>query len=223
MPLKDKRLLLCAEMTEGRVVCDIGTDHGYLPAHLIKTGKCSRVIAADLNELPLESARQTFEREGITEYGEFYLSDGLRDVPLDGVTDVVIAGMGGELIGEILSIPKAKQPEINYILQPMTKPDALRRFLGDNGFEVREEKAVWDGRFVYSAMKCIYTGVPYRIDILRENIGLLDGSGDSAVYLDLLVRRLKRAADGMSRTAPIKAAELYSLIEMIGRVRNGDM
>lgn len=73
----DKRLLVCAEMTEGSFVCDIGTDHGYLPAYLLRSGKCTKAIAADIGEKPLAAAKATFENEGI-EGGQLILSDGLK-------------------------------------------------------------------------------------------------------------------------------------------------
>ena len=57
MIILDKRLSMCAEMVSGKgVVCDVGTDHAYLAAYLIQSGKCSRVIASDINDCPLKFA-----------------------------------------------------------------------------------------------------------------------------------------------------------------------
>ncbi|MBQ4485482.1 MAG: tRNA (adenine(22)-N(1))-methyltransferase TrmK, partial [Oscillospiraceae bacterium] len=55
----DNRLKACAELITGDYVCDIGTDHGYLPAYLLTSGRCTRAIAADINEMPLDAARRT--------------------------------------------------------------------------------------------------------------------------------------------------------------------
>ena len=106
----DNRLTACAELVGGEgIVCDVGTDHAYLAAELINSGKCSKVIASDINEGPLDSARKTVEKYGITDKVELVLSDGLKNVSLDGVSDIVIAGMGGEtiaaIIGSIESMP----------------------------------------------------------------------------------------------------------------------
>ena len=91
----DKRLKLCADMVSGDRVCDVGTDHAYLAAELLKSGKCSSAIAADINENPLKAARATLEKAGVADRAEIIRSDGLKDIPGSGITDIVIAGMGG--------------------------------------------------------------------------------------------------------------------------------
>lgn len=145
----DKRLELCAEFVSGKgTVCDIGTDHAYLAVELIKSGKCRKVIASDINEGPLESARKNVEKYGVSDSVELVLSDGLENINLDDVTDIVIAGMGGETIVKIISSKFNRDSRIRYILQPMTKPEVLRKWLGDNYF-VAYEKAVEDGDKIY--------------------------------------------------------------------------
>ena len=104
----DKRLEKIAGLVSGKgIAADVGTDHAYLAAELVISGKCSRVIASDVKEGPLASAAKTVERYGISDKVQLVLSDGLAEVPLDGVTDVIIAGMGGETIAHILSAAKA--------------------------------------------------------------------------------------------------------------------
>ena len=122
----DKRLRLCADMVLGRRVCDVGTDHAYLAAALLTEGRCDTAIAADINEKPLAAARATLERAGVSDRCTLILSDGLKSVPLDGVTDIVIAGMGGELIAKILSESGGLDGK-NLILQPMTRSEFLIR------------------------------------------------------------------------------------------------
>lgn len=210
MKLHDKRLLVCADMVGGDFVCDIGTDHGYLPAYLLTSGKCSRAIAADINKMPLEAARATLEKEGVSDRAQLYLSDGLKEIPLDGVTDIVIAGMGGELIFRILSADeRVKKCGANLILQPMTRALVLRKALAGNGFETIAEKGVTDGRFSYCVMKCRYTGKCRRIDDVRENIGLLDARlEDDRKYIYRQLERLEKTAQGISGSDAEKAAKI---------------
>ncbi len=117
----DIRLKTCFDMVGGRgIVCDVGTDHALLAAELINSGKCEKVIASDIKEGPLAAAKKTVERSGITDKVELILSDGLVNVPLEGVSDIVIAGMGGETIADIISESIECIPEnVRLVLQPM--------------------------------------------------------------------------------------------------------
>ena len=84
----DNRMNACAEFVTGRgISVDVGTDHAHLAAELIISGKCDKVIACDINEGPLESARKTLEKYGIEDKVELILSDGLENIRMVGVTD----------------------------------------------------------------------------------------------------------------------------------------
>lgn len=150
----DKRLTACAELVGGEgVVCDVGTDHAYLAAELINSGKCSKVIASDVKEGPLASAKATVEKYGIADKVELILSDGLKNVSLDGVSDIVIAGMGGETIAAIIGgIEKLPYSVVRFILQPMTKTELLRKELYKLGFTITEERTVEESGKLYVIM-----------------------------------------------------------------------
>ena len=154
----DIRLKTCMEFVSGKgIACDVGTDHAYLAAELINSGKCGKVIASDIKEGPLESARKTIEKNNISDKIELVLSDGLEKIPLDGVSDIIIAGMGGETIADIIS--KADTNDImnvRFILQPMTKPEILRKKLYEYQFEIISEKAVKDGDKIYTIICAEY-------------------------------------------------------------------
>ena len=127
----DNRLKMCAEMVSGKgIACDVGTDHAYLAAELIQSGKCEKVIASDVKVGPLGAAQRTVEKYDIADKVELVRSDGLENVPLEGVSDIVIAGMGGETIVEILhKCDKLAESDIRLILQPMTKSEVLKELL----------------------------------------------------------------------------------------------
>lgn len=150
----DKRLTACAELVGGEgIVCDVGTDHAYLAAELINSGKCSKVIASDVKEGPLASAKATVEKYGIADKVELILSDGLKNVSLDGVSDIVIAGMGGETIAAIIGgIEKLPYSVVRFILQPMTKTELLRKELYKLGFTITEERTVEESGKLYVIM-----------------------------------------------------------------------
>ncbi len=153
----DNRLKMCAKLVSGKgIMCDVGTDHALLVADLVTSGKCDRAIASDINEGPLKSAEKTVEKYGISAKVDLVLSDGLQNVCLDGVTDIVIAGMGGETIENILINRIDDLEGINLILQPMTKPEILRKSLVKCGFSITAEYGVREGDKLYTVMTAIF-------------------------------------------------------------------
>ncbi|MBQ6944766.1 MAG: Nif3-like dinuclear metal center hexameric protein [Ruminococcus sp.] len=149
----DNRLKMCADMISGKgIVCDVGTDHALLAAYLITNGKCEKVIASDINEGPLESAGKTVEKYGISGKVDLVLSDGLKNINGEGVSDIVIAGMGGETIVKILSERQFDLNGIRLILQPMTKAEILRKWLADYGYKIVSENGVSEGEKLYTVI-----------------------------------------------------------------------
>ena len=149
-----KRLLCCASMVQpGSRVADIGTDHGYLGIYLLQSSAARHVIACDLRKDPLENARRNAKLFGVDGEMEFRLSDGLEKILPDEVDTVVMAGMGGDLIQKILSqCPWRKREGLQFILQPQSAGNVLRRWLCEDGFEIRREEPVQDGHFLYTVM-----------------------------------------------------------------------
>ena len=149
-----KRLLCCASMVQpGSRVADIGTDHGYLGIYLLQTGAARHVIACDLRKDPLENARRNAKLFGADGAMEFRLSDGLGKIRPDEVDTVVMAGMGGDLIQKILSQCSWRRREgLQFILQPQSAGNVLRRWLCEDGFEIQREEPVQDGHFLYTVM-----------------------------------------------------------------------
>ena len=150
-----KRLLCCASMVQsGSRVADIGTDHGYLGIYLLQSGAARHVIACDLRKDPLENARRNAKLFGVDGAMELRLSDGLEKILPDEVDTVVMAGMGGDLIQKILSqCPWRKREGLQFILQPQSAGNVLRRWLCEDGFEIRREEPVQDGHFLYTVME----------------------------------------------------------------------
>ena len=149
-----KRLLCCASMVQsGSRVADIGTDHGYLGIYLLQSGAARHVIACDLRKDPLENARRNAKLFGVDGEMKLRLSDGLEKILPDEVDTVVMAGMGGDLIQKILSqCPWRKREGLQFILQPQSAGNVLRRWLCEDGFEIRREEPVQDGHFLYTVM-----------------------------------------------------------------------
>ena len=156
LPISD-RLLVCAGLVApGERVADVGCDHGYLSIHLLVNGIASSCIASDINEQPLLSAVRNAEKYGVRDKMEFYLSDGVRNIPRDFDT-MVCAGMGGDTMISILeSAPWLKDYRYRLILQCQSKTPMLRRYLSDHGWRITEESVLQDGRFLYTVMEVYY-------------------------------------------------------------------
>ena len=156
LPLSD-RLLVCAGfVAKGDRVADIGCDHGYLGLYLLTNGIASSVIAADINEGPLQSAMRNAHKFGVKQNMTCYLSDGVRNIPRDFDT-LVCAGMGGDTMVHILeSAPWLKSEQYRMILQCQSKTPLLRRYLSENGWRIYEESVLRDGKFLYTVMEIGY-------------------------------------------------------------------
>lgn len=179
------RLMACAALvTPGASVCDVGTDHAKLAVYLLESGRAQEALASDIGEGPLRAADRTIREHGLTGRIRTILSDGLMEVPPAGLTDIVIAGMGGETIIHILeSCPwQAELCRMQLILQPMTRAALLRRWLYTQGFVIAEEHCVREGKFLYAVMR-VRQGSPCIPDPVQEWLGAMDlRDPDSLAY-----------------------------------------
>ena len=191
----DNRLRAAAELCrEGRIAADVGCDHAQLACYLAQN-KSAKVIASDVRDGPLEAARRTVEEQGVTNV-KVIKSDGLKEI--DFADDVIICGMGGELIAEIISGCLFLNEDTRFIIQPMTKPEFLRRWLCANGFEIIEERAAFErtgsAERAYSVIYAKYTGERRETDDIFALIGKNTDSG----YLRRVAEKLLKNAAGMS-------------------------
>ncbi|MBE6753380.1 MAG: SAM-dependent methyltransferase [Ruminococcaceae bacterium] len=153
------RLAACAELVrEGAKAADVGTDHARLPIWLVLTGKAVSVMATDINELPLASAQSNIEHYCAGDKVTTVLCDGLSGVSPNDADDIIIAGMGGDVITHILTeAPWLKDSAKRLILQPMSRASLVRDWLYRSGFSF-DEQAVLDGGRLYTVICACYSG-----------------------------------------------------------------
>lgn len=155
-----KRLEMVASFVEkGSRIADIGTDHAYLPAYLILNGICPSAVASDIGRGPLENAKDTIEKYEVSDKVKAVLSDGLDNICLDEIDTVILSGMGGDLICDILSradINKLREKHI--IAQPQSHSEKVRLFLMKNGFETAKEDICFDSGHIYICMSARFSG-----------------------------------------------------------------
>ena len=180
MPVLSERLRLIASMVpQGKSVCDVGTDHGYLPAALCLSGKYKSVAATDIREKPLENARKNLEKLGVKNV-KLILCDGLQGVSEDEAETVIIAGMGGDVISGIIDRCPFKERSV-FILQPMTAAPVLREYLAKNGFYAEKEIAVTENRKTYSVMLYRFDGKKRTLSPSQKRIGILKPTTDQNI------------------------------------------
>lgn len=192
------RLQKCADLVRpGCRFADIGSDHGYLPIWLLKTGRVQSAVAADINEGPLHTARMNGLKYGAAI--ETVLSDGFQAVPQEAVEDAVIAGMGGELMGEIIAAaPWLQNPEKHLVLQPMTAAFKLRVWLFENGYGILREEVVREGGKLYSVMQVQFTGKRDTAPMALYMGAILPGSAYSEAYAEKVARDLENRSRGLA-------------------------
>ncbi len=212
----DPRLAACAAFLRGKPLADIGTDHAYLPAALAKSGRIPRAIASDIAQGPLNAAEKTLRAYGVESLVELRKCDGLSGFLPGEAQDIVIAGMGGELIVKILSqAPWLKTGAYRLVLQPMTQEPVLRRWLFENGFALLSEEAVLSGGKVYTVLCAEWRGEntqPASPGFFHA--GLVDpGTPAGAQYFEKVRRRLRKMLRGAEiREDGKKASEIRGIL-----------
>ncbi len=191
----DSRLTAIADLVrKDKKFADIGTDHAYLPVHLVENGIIRRAIAADLRVGPLENAKDTVVSHNLADKIELRLSDGLENFSANEVDEIAVAGMGGILISSFIERTEwLKNGDTHLILQPMTHVEEVRKSLFDNGFIIDREIVAEDGDKLYVVISAYYYG-------------------DATAYteLDLIVGRLPYNDDSLSKKYLVKIFRKYN-------------
>lgn len=218
------RLALAAEyVRKNSSLCDIGTDHAYLPAYLIKNEICSSAVAADLRRRPLENAAKTVGEYGLGDKIKLRLSNGLDNISPDEADDIVLAGMGGDLICDILSrAPWIKNKTKRIIVQPQTHSEKVRAFFINNGFEIIGENAAEEDGRLYICICAEYTGDNIEYPFGYEYYGELSKceSRYAKEYIKRQRERFLKRADGLSKSGQNaeEAKLLYKLCDKLKEI-----
>lgn len=221
LPPLDPRLALIASLVRpGSTCADIGTDHGYLPVYLVKSGRCPRALACDVNPQPLEKARILIAASGLAGQVETLLTDGLKGLEEKSPDSIVLAGMGGELIASILEeAPFVRSPHIQLLLQPMTRPEHLRGWLASHGFAILEEHGTLSGGRLYSVIHAAYTGCPQEPVLLYRYTGGLPQSRrpHSIAYMQKTLSVLRRQIAGLEQAKKQDCVQRLSQLKALAQ------
>ena len=98
-----KRMQSVADMIQPcDAVGDIGCDHAFVSIYLVEQRRAKRVIASDVRRGPIAIAKRNIEAMNLSDQIEIRMGDGLDTIVPGEVNAVVLAGMGGMLMIDIL-------------------------------------------------------------------------------------------------------------------------
>lgn len=212
----------------GESVIDIGTDHAYLPLSVILSGKCPRAIAADVRPGPLEAARKHIQECQAEEKVAVRLSNGLDAFLPEELECVVMAGMGGHLIAELIA-RAGDQGRLacchTLVLQPQSEPDRVRRALHEAGWQIKKEAMTEDRGKFYVVMQAVpgqerYSEEEYeygrRLFELRDPVfyRVLTARTEK----DRKIRTALQERDNASETVRLRLKELDNMIRLEERM-----
>lgn len=209
MKLRKRLSMVASFVRQGGVIADIGTDHAYLPAYLILKGVCDNAYAADIGKGPLLNAKETVEEYDLEDKIKLVLSDGLKNVPLEKTDTVVLAGMGGDLIRDILSYPDIDcLRKLHIIAQPQSHSEKVRLFFMNNGFEIEREDICLDSKHIYICMSAVFTGRTDYPDSYEYYGELIKNESELVgEYLGLQLMHMKKKRDAFLKSGCEKDAQ----------------
>lgn len=149
MKLAKRLQTISSFVSPDAVLVDIGCDHGWLGIYLLENKKVKYVYASDVARGPLDNVRRNIDKYQINKRMEAVLSDGLNGFKDITFTDIVIAGMGGSLIIDILDQNLDLLQDKNLVLQPNINAEGLRRYLLAHGFRITDETVVSENDISY--------------------------------------------------------------------------
>ena len=210
--------LIASFVKNGIGVADVGTDHGYIPVMLVKRGYKGNIIATDINEGPLNKAKQSLIEADCEEAVELILCNGLDGCESEKIDTIIVAGMGGDTITGILDRAEwCAREDIKLILQPVTKPEILRYWLVNNDFRITNEAQAEENGTVYQII-CAVPGRDCRYKDSELFIGRYDLIKSSPFYeqmLDKHIIRFSSAAEGLKSTDRVELLPWLGIIENI--------
>ena len=218
------RLLMIAEMIpKCDVLCDIGTDHAYIPIYAAQKDLCRKIIATDIHEGPLRMARRNIENYDVSNMIETRIGDGLNCLYDHELDIVLICGMGGLTITEMLQLQKDKVNKCRQlIIQCMYADEMLRGYCYENGLDIVEERICMERNKLYTAMRITPGGQQKNLQPVFQHIShaLLEQETSLVLkYLDRRITRLTRVVHGRQNAKECDSEEIRELNEIIERLK----
>ena len=172
-----KRLLSIANLVDDNSkVVDIGCDHGLVSIYLAMNKQNISIIASDINQNALDNAIKNINKYHLENKIKVCLSNGLENIN-DEIDTIIISGMGGHTIVDILTNNQEKLNTVNnIIIQSNNDIEYVRRKIVKLGYCISKEELILDKNIYYTVIlftkgKKKYTNKEYYFGpiLLKEN------------------------------------------------------
>lgn len=210
---------------QGSMAADIGCDHGYVSIFLVQERKCKKVIAMDIGKGPLSQAEKNIFAAGLQNKIQCRLSNGMEKLTPGEVDTVLVAGMGGRLMGSILtSHPDVTDSLKTLVLQPQWDYEYIRKLVVSLGFAIIKEVFVTEHGKPYIAMKCVRSiqdVVPYsKAEFCFGRMSVIENADEYRSYLSRQLEKNKRLMEKLSESTGVHAAtRLEELKETVALIK----
>ena len=223
MQLDARLAAIAAFVPHGTTLADIGADHAYLAATLVMKGIAWRAVVGDLSAGACAAARRTALTQRLTREIDVRQGDGLSVLTPGEAESIVIAGMGGALIAEILSGASAVLTSVQtLVLQPMNGAAKLRRWLYTNGWDIVDETLARAGGHLYEIIRAEHGAAELPDDVLLHIGARLFEKRDPLLkaHIEAKIAKLTRAAEGMNTSAAARqSAEYRETVSLLAALR----
>lgn len=226
------RMQALADMvSKGRIVCDVGCDHGFVSIYLVQQNIAPKVYAMDVRSGPLERAKEHISQYCLEDYIETRLSDGLEGIQVGEADCMLCAGMGGPLMMKILTEGSEKAHAMKeLILQPQSELALFRKFLREEGYRIVEENMIFEEGKYYPMMKAIPVLQENAEKVDADEQELWDNYGELLLkeknvvlqqYLDYCVKHVEQLLVNLKEhsTDEVRIAELEKERQLIHRAQ----
>ena len=212
MQLDARLAAIAAFVPHGTAVADIGADHAYLAATLVIKGIAQRAVVGDLSAGACAAARRTVGTQRLTREIDVRQGDGLSVLAPGEAESIVIAGMGGALIAEILAdAPDVLADVQTLVLQPMNSAAKLRCWLYENGWDIVDETLAHAGGHLYEIIRAEHGAAAMPDDVLLHIGAKLYEKCDPLLreHIEGKIAKLSRATEGMNASAAARQSTEY--------------
>ncbi|MCI2056654.1 MAG: class I SAM-dependent methyltransferase [Oscillibacter sp.] len=216
LELTPRLQLLANWVPQNARLADIGTDHGYLPIWLLLQDRIAAAIASDLRPGPLSRAKADAAQYGVADRLDCRLCDGLAEISPQEVDTIVIAGMGGENIADILSAAPWTADGLHQLLvQPMSRAEVLREYLMKHGYRIEREQLVLDRGVLYPVLLVSAGTMNLTAGQMYAGAGLQKDPLENQYLIEWIIR-FQNAIAGLKRSSdPADAKKADALRDLV--------